>query len=101
LGDNQWLNLGSPAPDPKWGKGRGRAWSSRMPLAPDLNVAFLYGQGVHAWVNKENHHAMDDLFVYDINAHRWICLYPGTDVTSISLKVDANGFEADESGQPI
>ncbi len=23
LGDNQWLNLGVPAADPKWGKARG------------------------------------------------------------------------------
>ena len=28
LGDNEWLNLGSPAADPKWGKARGRSWSS-------------------------------------------------------------------------
>src|SRR5262245_22175280 len=31
LGDNEWLNLGSPAPDPKWGKARGRSWSSNQP----------------------------------------------------------------------
>lgn len=101
LGDNQWLKLDAPAADPKWGKGRGRAWSSRMPYAPDLNVAFLFGQGVHAWVNKQNNHAMDDLFVYDINANRWVCLYPGTDINNISLKMDENGFEADQDGQPI
>jgi hypothetical protein len=26
LPDNTWLNLQSPAADPKWGKGRGRSW---------------------------------------------------------------------------
>ena len=25
LGDNQWVNLGAPAADPKWGKARGRS----------------------------------------------------------------------------
>ena len=25
LGDNEWLSLGSPAADPKWGKARGRS----------------------------------------------------------------------------
>ena len=34
LADNQWLNLGPPAADPKWGKARGRSWSSNMPFAP-------------------------------------------------------------------
>jgi hypothetical protein len=49
LGDDGWLNLGSPAADPKWGKGRGRSWSSRMAYAPDLEAAFLFGEGVHGW----------------------------------------------------
>src|SRR5262252_6355428 len=64
LGDNQWLNLGSPAADPKWGKGRGRAWSSHMPYAPDLKAAFLFGEGVHNWWNRQNNRYMDDLFGY-------------------------------------
>jgi hypothetical protein len=45
--DNTWLNLGSPAADPKWGKGRGRSWSAHLPSAPDLKAAFLFGEGVH------------------------------------------------------
>src|ERR1043165_7988858 len=43
LGDNQWLNLGSPAPDPKWGKGYGRSWCPHMPYVPERKVAMLYG----------------------------------------------------------
>ena len=31
LGDNEWLNLGPPAADPKWGRARGRSWGSNMP----------------------------------------------------------------------
>src|SRR6516165_11720213 len=90
LGDDKWLNLGSPTADPKWGKGRGRSWSARMAYAPDLRAAFLFGEGVHAWWNKQNHRYMDELFVYDIMAHRWICAHPGTEVTSIKLKLDPN-----------
>src|SRR5262249_38632190 len=76
LKDNEWLNVGSPAADPKWGKGRGRSWSSRMAYAPDLKAAFLFGEGVHCWYNKQNNRYMDDLFVYDVMAHRWVCAYP-------------------------
>src|SRR6516165_949693 len=91
LPENGWLNLGSPAADPKWGKGRGRSWSSRMAYAPDLRAAFLFGEGVHNWWNKQNNRYMDDLFVYDLMAHRWICAHPGTDVVNVQLRLDANG----------
>jgi hypothetical protein len=101
LADNTWLNLGSPAADPKWGKGRGRSWSARMAYAPDLRAAFLCGEGVHVWWNRQNHRYMDDLFVYDVMAHRWICAYPGTEVTTVRLKLDANGFEVDDNGRPV
>ena len=29
LGDNQWVNLGAPAADPKWGKARGSSWGAK------------------------------------------------------------------------
>src|SRR5262249_53837646 len=101
LGDNAWLRLGAPAPDPKRGKARGRAWGAVMPYAPALRAAFLCGEGVHGWYNKQTNRYMDDLWAYDVNAHRWICLYPGADVKNIKLKMNADGFEVDESGQPI
>jgi hypothetical protein len=44
---------------------------------------------------------MDDLFVYDIQAHRWICAYPGTDVMNVELKLDTNGFEVDKNGRAV
>ena len=28
LGDNEWLKLGAPAADPKWGKARGSSWGA-------------------------------------------------------------------------
>src|SRR5262245_47052737 len=78
LGDNQWLTLGSPAADPKWGKARGRSWSSNMPFAPRLGGMFVFGEGVHAYVKPDGHY-MNDLWFYDANGHRWVCLYPGID----------------------
>jgi hypothetical protein len=108
LGDNQWLNLGAPAADPKWGKARGSAWGAKaLILAPDLHGAFLFGEGVHAYV-KPDGHVMDDLWFYDINAHAWICLYPGTDTRTFNqrvkdqeLKIDDNGLLRDKDGQAI
>jgi hypothetical protein len=101
LADNTWLNLGSPVADPKWGKGRGRSWSAHMSSAPDLKAAFLFGEGVHCWWNKQNNRYMDDLFVYDVQGHRWICAYPGTDVVTVDLKLDKNGFEVGKDGRPV
>src|SRR5262249_52203630 len=85
LPNTTWIDLGSPAADPKWGKGRGRSWSPHMPYAPDLKAAFLFGEGVHCWWNRQNNRYMDDLFVYDVHAHRWVCAYPGTDVVNVRL----------------
>jgi hypothetical protein len=107
LGDNQWLDLGSPAPDPKWGKARGRSWSSNMPAAPDLRGAFVFAEGVHAFVKPDGYY-MNDLWFYDINAHRWQCLYPGIEVKTIArrirdkeLTLDDRGLLVDKDGQPL
>ncbi len=101
LADNTWLSLGAPAGDPKWGPARGRSWGAPMPYAPNLKAAFLFGEGVHGWYNKETNRYMDDLWAYDVNGHRWICLYPGADVKNIALKMNADGFEVDSDGQPL
>lgn len=100
LKENSWLELGAPAPDPKWGRARGRTWTSEMPFAPELRGAFLYGEGIHGYVKPDGHY-MDDLWFYDIHAHRWICCYPGADTRTFDLTINADGFEADASGQPI
>jgi hypothetical protein len=101
LGDDEWLDLGAPAADPKWGKARGRSWGAPMPYAPDLGGGFLYGEGVHGYTKPDGHY-MDDLWLYDINAHRWVCCYPGYD-TRIppELAVSADGFEATRDGEPV
>ena len=100
LGDGEWLQLGAPEPDPKWGRARGRSWSCRMPFAPELRGAFLFGEGVHGFV-KPDGHVMDDLWFYDVQGHRWICCYPGAEVATLELKVSADGFEATAEGEPI
>ena len=108
LGDNQWVNLGAPAADPKWGKARGRSWGAKaLILAPDLRGAFLFGEGLHGYV-KPDGHAMDDLWFYDINAHAWICLYPGMNTKTFTqrvkdkeLKIDDNGLLRDKDEQAI
>ena len=76
LGDNEWVDLGSPEPDPKWGKARGRSWSPVAPYAPDMRGAFFFGEGPHGMVKPDGHY-MDDLWFYDVNQHRWVCVYPG------------------------
>jgi hypothetical protein len=107
LGDNQWLNIGAPAPDPKWGQARGRSWSSKMVYAGDLQGAFLNGQGVHGYI-KPDGYFMDDIWFYDLNGHRWICLYPGLntrtfveDIKKGDLKVNDDGQLVDKEGQVV
>lgn len=97
LGDGAWLSLGAPDADPKWGRAPGRSYTSKMAYAPDLRVAFLYGEGVHGYV-KENGHYMNDFWAYDIHAHRWICIDPGVDTRNFFVKVNPDGFEVDRNG---
>ncbi len=107
LGDNQWLSLGVPTADPKWGKARGRSWCTNMPYAPGLRGMFVFGEGVHAYVKPDGHY-MNDLWFYDVNANRWLCLYPGIEVKSLvnriktkELVVNDNGFMVDKKGEPL
>jgi hypothetical protein len=107
LGDNEWLHLGSPVADPKWGRARGRSWSSNMPAAANLGGAFVFAEGVHGYVKPDGHY-MNDLWFYDISANRWMCLYPGIEVKTITqrikekeLTVDDHGVIVDKSGEPL
>ena len=105
MGDNSILKLGLPKSDPKWGDGVGRAWGSKMVFAADLRGAFLNGEGVHGGVSMRNgkKHYNDDLFFYDINQHRWVCVYPGMEIGKYSetIKgVNKDGFEVDQEGHP-
>jgi hypothetical protein len=104
LGDGGWLNLGRPAPDPKWGLAPGRSYTCKMAAAPDLGGAFLYGEGVHGGSRQQNgqEYYNDDLFFYDLNAHAWVCCYPGTQTKGLALKFDPQlKCEVDEKGEPV
>lgn len=100
LANNEWLNLGKPAGDAKWGNARGRSWCAALPLAPELRGAFLFGEGVHGYAKPDGRY-MDDLWFYDINGHRWICCYPGADTKTLELTIDKDGFEATKDGERI
>lgn len=97
-----WLDLGMPKPDPKWGRARGRSWTSKMAFSGALGGAFLFGEGIHGWANSENGRYMDGLWLYDVNAHRWVALYPGTDTRSPPrLQLTPDGFEGVAPDRPI
>jgi hypothetical protein len=100
MGPAAWLKLGPPAADPRWGRARGRSWTPQMACAPDLRVAWLYGSGQHGFVKPDGHY-QDDLWAYDINAHRWICVWAGTDVKHVRLRLDSRGFEVNHQGEPV
>lgn len=99
---NSWLDLGSPLPDPAWGIGIGRAWSSKMVYASDFRGAFINGEGVHGATSQRNgkRHYNDDLFLYDINQHRWVCVYPGFELGTYQGKINQDGFEINGQGHP-
>lgn len=102
MGDDTWLDLGKPAPDPKWGTPRGRSWTATMAYAPELRAAFLFGEGVHGWWDEQTGRYMDDLWAYDLNAHRWVCVYPGADVKQLDLSLNEHGVEVTkDTGEPI
>jgi hypothetical protein len=99
MGENQWLRLGKPKADPEWGVARGRSWGGRaLTYAPDLRGAFFCGTGAHGYVKPDGYY-MDDLWFYDLNQHRWICLYPGANTRTLKLKLDRHGFEVTEKGE--
>ena len=101
LPNDSWLNLGVPQGDPKWGRARGRAWGGRALIsAADLRGAFFYGEGVHAFV-KPDGHMMDDMWFYDINANRWIAIYPGTDTITFSEQVKSGDLRLNDDGQLV
>jgi hypothetical protein len=95
LRDDEWLDLGAPAADPKWGKARGRSWCGPMPHAWDLGGAFLFGKGVHGCTKADGHY-MDDLWFYDAIAHRWAGSRPTactSSTTSASMGAAGRDFE--------
>lgn len=108
LGDNKWMKLESPTPDPVYGSALGRAWGGRaLILAPEFRGAFFMGEGEHAYV-KPDGYAGDDLWFYDIQQNRWLAVYPGLHIASFNdrvasgkVTVDKNADVVDEKGNPL
>ena len=71
-----------------------------MIYVPELRAALFCGSGPHGLVKKDGHY-MDDIWAYDINAHRWVCAYPGANVKTLKLKLDEHGFEVNERGEHV
>jgi Galactose oxidase, central domain len=102
LPEGVWLDLGPPAPDPKWGSARGRSWAASLPVADSLGLAFFIGEGQHGWVDEKTGRYMDDFWAYDILAHRWMNISPGTDVRNPpQLILNQDGFPALANGTPV
>jgi len=98
---NSWLKLDLPAADPAYGRCTGRSWGARAAYSPALRAGFYYGEGMHGWWDSTTRRYYDTLWAYDIMGNRWICCYPGANVDTLTLTLDANGFEVDATGQPI
>jgi len=98
---NSWLKLDLPAADPTYGRCTGRSWGARAAYSPALRAGFYYGEGMHGWWDSTTRRYYDTLWAYDILGNRWICCYPGANVDTLTLTLDANGFEIDATGQPI
>ncbi len=99
LGDDEWLKLPEPAPDPEFGLAHGRAWGGRaFVYAPRLRGALFTGEGNHAFV-KSDGYAGDDLWFYDIPQNRWVAVYPGLHLASFNECVRSGGIKIDAHGQ--
>lgn len=73
-----------------------------MAFSNALGGAFLFGEGIHGWSNPSNGRYMDGLWFYDVNGHRWVALYPGTDTRSPpDLRVTRDGFEGVGPDSPV
>jgi hypothetical protein len=99
LGDGQWLKLGPPAPDPKWGHGRGRSWSHKMAYIPDAQGAIICGAGRHAYINPQGYY--DDIFFYDLNAHKWIAVFPGVNTKTFGEDCKSGKYKVNADGQLV
>lgn len=102
MDSDSWLDLGKPAPDPKWGMGYGRSYQPNLAWAPDLKCAFILGTGVHGATHTHSDGVTrweNDVWAYDFWGHCWICLYPGIDISNGTYKVDALGGATTADGR--
>ena len=85
---------------PQVGHGPGRSWGARWRTRRTCGPRSSSARAGHGWWDKETGRYMDDLWAYDVNAHRWVCVYPGADVNTLDLKLNDHGVEVTKDGQP-
>lgn len=96
-----WLDLGVPAPDPRFGLATGREYTPRMAWSAALDGAFLTGESGHGYVNPNTGRYIDDVWFYDFAAHAWRCIKPGSEVATLQLQLNADQFEVDAAGELV
>lgn len=101
LGDDAWLDLGVPAADPTYGLATGRGYTPRLAPADHLGGAFFTGEGRHGYVIPTTNRYVDDVWFYDLNAHRWICVKPGSHTPTLNLRLNPDRFEVDANNDVI
>lgn len=118
MAPGEWAQFDAPEPDPVWGRSYARSWGAYAFCAvPELRGAFLTGEADHgAYVGAgtykhvddipiEEHprymRACDDYFFYDFNANRWLCIYPGTDVSDIHAHIRNGEWELNAHGHLV
>ncbi len=101
LAPGSWVDLGVPAPDPAHGLATGRSYTPRLAPAAHLGGAFFTGEGTHGYVVPATGRYVDDVWFYDLAAHRWICVKPGSHVATLALRLNEDRFEVDAQGAPI
>jgi hypothetical protein len=73
MGDNEWLKLGAPASDPKWGKARGSWWGRKPSPPPRTSEAFSCSAKASTPTSSPIHFKgkSPGVFVYDPNTNSW------------------------------
>jgi hypothetical protein len=96
--NNSWLALGTGAPDPQWGAPTAATWGSRQPWCNPYRGAWYYNEISHGYdtigSGVRAGRLDDSLWFYDLNAHRWLCLYPGTDSANYAALVASGEVRA-------
>ena len=71
----------------------GRSWTPRMAYSSKYKGAFLYGEGIHGWIDPDTKRYMDDLWFYDLPGNKWHCVWPGTPIDNRTTKLNKEGVE--------
>ena len=99
LGNDSWYDLGIPSSDPNYVVPFGRSYNPRMAYASDIKGAYFMGEYKHGWYDTTTGLYGDSVTVYDVNANAWVWVEHGTNVNTVSLTLNADGYEQDSQGE--